>query len=62
MWCGNGGHAIEEANKIPIEDEIENQRAKLTASTPITPELFMQWKKKKIEERCWLGCTESRES
>lgn len=41
----------EEANKIPIEEEIENQRAKLTASTPMTPDLFMLWKKKKVEER-----------
>ncbi|CAK7325558.1 unnamed protein product [Dovyalis caffra] len=41
----------EEANKIPIEEEIENQRAKLTASTQMSPDLFMQWKKKKVEER-----------
>ncbi|GMY14674.1 zinc finger CCCH domain-containing protein 11-like isoform X2 [Fagus crenata] len=41
----------EETEKIPIEEEIENQRAKLTTSTPMTPELFMQWKKKKIAER-----------
>ena len=41
----------EEAEKMPIEEEIENQRAKVTASTPMTPELFMHWKKKKIEER-----------
>ncbi|KAK4766217.1 hypothetical protein SAY87_007859 [Trapa incisa] len=41
----------EEADKIPIEDEIENQRTKLTKSTPMTPELFMEWKKKKMEER-----------
>ncbi|XP_050224464.1 zinc finger CCCH domain-containing protein 11 [Mercurialis annua] len=41
----------EEANKIPIEEEIENQRAKLTTSTPMNPELFMQWKTRKIEER-----------
>ncbi|CAK9164768.1 unnamed protein product [Ilex paraguariensis] len=41
----------EEGEKISIEEEIENQRAKLTASTPMTPELFMQWKKKKMEER-----------
>ncbi|KAJ6407369.1 hypothetical protein OIU84_010807 [Salix udensis] len=41
----------EEAQKISIEEEIENQRAKTTSSTPITSELFMQWKKKKIEER-----------
>ncbi|KAL9149947.1 hypothetical protein ABFS82_12G138100 [Erythranthe guttata] len=41
----------EESNKIPIEEEIENQRAKITTTTPMTPELFMQWKKKKVEER-----------
>ncbi|MBA0608066.1 hypothetical protein Godav_020315, partial [Gossypium davidsonii] len=41
----------EEGEKAPIEDEIENQRAKLKTSTPMTPELFMEWKKKKIAER-----------
>ncbi|XVF55406.1 hypothetical protein PTKIN_Ptkin06aG0033600 [Pterospermum kingtungense] len=41
----------EESEKTPIEDEIENQRAKITTSTPMTPELFMAWKKKKIAER-----------
>uniref|UniRef100_A0A6V7QXX8 C3H1-type domain-containing protein n=1 Tax=Ananas comosus var. bracteatus TaxID=296719 RepID=A0A6V7QXX8_ANACO len=41
----------EEAEKMPIEEEIEEQRSKLTASTPITPELFMQWKNKKMKER-----------
>ncbi|KAL6277773.1 hypothetical protein ACE6H2_021374 [Prunus campanulata] len=41
----------EEAEKIPIEEEIENQRAKVMTSTPMTPELFMQWKKKKMAER-----------
>ncbi|KAF3321922.1 zinc finger CCCH domain-containing protein 11 [Carex littledalei] len=41
----------EEANKITVEEEIEDKRAKLTASTPLTPELFMQWKKKKQDER-----------
>ncbi|KAG9138921.1 hypothetical protein Leryth_007551 [Lithospermum erythrorhizon] len=41
----------EESQKVAIEDEIENQRAKLTASTPLTPELFMQWKKKKMAEK-----------
>ncbi|XP_030451288.1 zinc finger CCCH domain-containing protein 11 [Syzygium oleosum] len=41
----------EEAEKAPIEDEIEDQRSKLTASTPMTPDLFMQWKMKKIDER-----------
>ncbi|KAF2289987.1 hypothetical protein GH714_039424 [Hevea brasiliensis] len=42
----------EETEKIPIEEEIENQRAKVTTSTPMTPELFMQWKKKNRRERC----------
>ncbi|PPS16049.1 hypothetical protein GOBAR_AA04518 [Gossypium barbadense] len=41
----------EESEKTPIEEEIENQRAKLKTSTPMTPELFMEWKKKKIAER-----------
>ncbi|KAK7337020.1 hypothetical protein VNO77_17577 [Canavalia gladiata] len=41
----------EETEKITIEEEIENQRAKVSTSTPMTPELFMQWRKKKIEER-----------
>ncbi|OIT08563.1 PREDICTED: zinc finger CCCH domain-containing protein 11 [Nicotiana attenuata] len=41
----------EEADKMPIEEEIDEQRAKLTASTPLTTELFMEWKKKKMEER-----------
>ncbi|GAV63718.1 hypothetical protein CFOL_v3_07236 [Cephalotus follicularis] len=41
----------EESDKMPIEEEIEDQRAKVTASTPMTPELFMQWKKKKVEEK-----------
>lgn len=41
----------EESDRLPIEDEIEDQRAKLKSTTPMTPELFMQWKKKKMEER-----------
>ncbi|XP_051127290.1 zinc finger CCCH domain-containing protein 11-like isoform X2 [Andrographis paniculata] len=41
----------EESEKIPIEEEIENQRAKISTATPMTPELFMQWKKKKVEDR-----------
>ncbi|TYH77305.1 hypothetical protein ES332_D04G145000v1 [Gossypium tomentosum] len=41
----------EESEKTPTEEEIENQRAKLKTSTPMTPELFMEWKKKKIAER-----------
>ncbi|KAK7817963.1 zinc finger ccch domain-containing protein 21 [Quercus suber] len=41
----------EESDKIPIEEEIENQRAKVTTTTPMTPDLFFQWKNKKTEER-----------
>ncbi|KAK8467840.1 hypothetical protein PHAVU_007G162750 [Phaseolus vulgaris] len=41
----------EEANKISIEEDIENQRAKVKTTTPMTPDLFYEWKKKKIEER-----------
>ncbi|KAK8921645.1 Zinc finger CCCH domain-containing protein 21 [Platanthera zijinensis] len=41
----------EETERLPIEDEIENQRHKLVSSTPMTPELFQQWKDKKIAEK-----------
>ncbi|KAM7492122.1 hypothetical protein LguiA_035043 [Lonicera macranthoides] len=41
----------EEADKMAIEDEIESQRAKVTTTTPITTELFFQWKNKKMEEK-----------
>ncbi|CAN6471014.1 unnamed protein product [Victoria cruziana] len=41
----------EESEKLSVEEEIENQRAKVATSTPLTPELFMQWKMKKMEER-----------
>lgn len=41
----------EESNKISIEEEIENQRAKVATTTPMTPELFFQWKQKKLDER-----------
>lgn len=27
------------------------QRAKVSTTTPMNPELFMQWKQKKVEER-----------
>ncbi|KAG6434048.1 hypothetical protein SASPL_105669 [Salvia splendens] len=41
----------EEAQKITIEEEIENQRAKVSTCTPMTTDLFVQWKMKKVEER-----------
>ncbi|XP_039145384.1 zinc finger CCCH domain-containing protein 11 [Dioscorea cayenensis subsp. rotundata] len=41
----------EESEKMPIEEEIEKERAKVATTTPMTPDLFMQWKKKKMDER-----------
>ncbi|KAK1415635.1 hypothetical protein QVD17_31419 [Tagetes erecta] len=41
----------EEANKLAIEDEIEEQRSKVKTTTPMTTDLFMQWKKKKMDEK-----------
>ncbi|CAM8923567.1 hypothetical protein QQ045_022607 [Rhodiola kirilowii] len=41
----------EERDRIPIEEEIENQRSKVATTTPMTPDLFFQWKKKKMDEK-----------
>ncbi|ONM36620.1 Nucleic acid binding protein [Zea mays] len=41
----------EESEKIAIEDEIEDQRKKTKTTTPMTTELFMEWKRRKAEER-----------
>lgn len=41
----------EESEKISIEEDIENQRAKVATTTPMTTELFMEWKKKKFEQK-----------
>nr|XP_043612858.1 zinc finger CCCH domain-containing protein 11-like [Erigeron canadensis] len=41
----------EEANKLAIEDEIEDQRSKVKTTTPMTTDLFMGWKKKKMDEK-----------
>ncbi|GFQ07111.1 zinc finger CCCH domain-containing protein 11 [Phtheirospermum japonicum] len=41
----------EESEKISIEEDIENQRAKVATTTPMTTELFMQWKQKKTDEK-----------
>lgn len=41
----------EESEKIAIEDEIEDQRKKVKTTTPMTTDLFMEWKRKKAEER-----------
>ncbi|XP_033134430.1 zinc finger CCCH domain-containing protein 21-like [Brassica rapa] len=40
----------EESQKMPVEEEIENEHAKLKTATQMTPALFMEWKKKKIAE------------
>lgn len=36
---------------LPVEDQIEEERAKLTSRTPVTLELFTAWKDKKKAER-----------
>ncbi|CAM6102651.1 unnamed protein product [Calypogeia fissa] len=41
----------EEGEKVTIEEEIENQRHAVKTSTPITAELFAEWKQKKMEQR-----------
>lgn len=41
----------EEAEKITIEEEIEQERSKVKSVTPITPDLFAEWKRNKINER-----------
>ncbi|PWA78241.1 zinc finger C-x8-C-x5-C-x3-H type family protein [Artemisia annua] len=41
----------EESNKLAIEEEIEDQRAKIKTTTPMTTDLFLEWKRKKIEAR-----------
>lgn len=41
----------EEAEKVSIEEEIENERSKVQTSTLLTTELFAQWKKKKMDRR-----------
>jgi DRG Family Regulatory Proteins, Tma46 len=46
----------EEAERIrianlPVEEQIEEERAKLTTRTPVTEELFLAWKARKEAER-----------
>eukprot|EP00249_Psilotum_nudum_P011966 c23495_g1_i2 orf=358-1488(+) len=41
----------EESQKISIEEEIEEERCKVKTSTPMTTELFLQWRKKKMLQR-----------
>ncbi|CAL4962906.1 unnamed protein product [Urochloa decumbens] len=41
----------EESEKMVIEDEIEDQRRKTKTTTPMTTELFMEWKRREAEER-----------
>lgn len=36
---------------LPVEDQIEEERAKLTTRTPVTLDLFTAWKDKKKAER-----------
>mmetsp|Transcript_53115 Transcript_53115/g.168597 ORF Transcript_53115/g.168597 Transcript_53115/m.168597 type:complete len:373 (-) Transcript_53115:164-1282(-) len=39
------------ASKKSVEEEIEEARKKLDASTPVNEETFRAWKKKKVEEK-----------
>lgn len=41
----------EEGEKLSIEEEIENQRRMTKTTTPMTEDLFAQWKRKKLEAR-----------
>lgn len=41
----------EAANKKSIEEEIEEERAKVDAKTPITQAVFEQWRQKKKDDR-----------
>ncbi|KAH7446796.1 hypothetical protein KP509_01G076400 [Ceratopteris richardii] len=41
----------EESEKMTIEEEIESERSKVKGATPITPEIFAEWRKKKTMER-----------
>ncbi|KAG0594390.1 hypothetical protein M758_UG074100 [Ceratodon purpureus] len=41
----------EEGEKLTIEEEIENQRHMTKTTTPMTAELFADWKRKKAEAR-----------
>lgn len=47
LFCVIGDPSSEASNSL----FFCYQRAKVTSSTPMTPELFMEWKKKKIAER-----------
>lgn len=54
----------EEAERIrianlPVEDQIEEERAKLTSKTPVTEVLFLAWKKAKDEERAAIKAKET---
>jgi len=39
------------ANKKSIEEEIEEERSKVDAATPLSEEVFRQWREKKMAER-----------
>lgn len=36
---------------LPVEEQIEEERAKLTTKTPVTEELFLAWREEKKKER-----------
>ncbi|XP_024524223.1 zinc finger CCCH domain-containing protein 11 isoform X1 [Selaginella moellendorffii] len=41
----------EEAEKLSIEEEIEEQRTKVSTTTPLNATIFSEWKKRKEQER-----------
>eukprot|EP00250_Pteridium_aquilinum_P007414 c17136_g1_i1 orf=95-1183(+) len=41
----------EESSKLSIEEEIDMERSKVKSTTPITPELFAQWRRMKTEQK-----------
>ncbi|KNA10492.1 hypothetical protein SOVF_143560 [Spinacia oleracea] len=51
----------EEADKMAIEDEIEDQRSKVKTTTPMTTELFLQWKQKLADEKAANMASQSME-
>lgn len=36
---------------LPVEDQIEEERVKLTSRTPVTLERFLKWKEEKVKEK-----------
>eukprot|EP00301_Raphidiophrys_heterophryoidea_P021653 c6013_g2_i1.p1 GENE.c6013_g2_i1~~c6013_g2_i1.p1 ORF type:complete len:471 (-),score=125.67 c6013_g2_i1:1178-2590(-) len=46
-----GDQGDNEEDRMALEEELEKLRTKIENRTPVTPELFLQWKKKKMEKK-----------